>query len=39
MLTSVLKSQRAVEINISIVRFLVKMRKMMTETNDLRYRN
>ena len=36
MLSSVLKSQRAVEVNISIMRAFVKMRKMITETNDLR---
>ena len=36
MLSSVLKSQRAVEVNISIMRAFVKMRKMITETDDLR---
>ena len=36
MLSSVLKSQRAVQVNISIMRAFVKMRKMITETDDLR---
>jgi hypothetical protein len=36
MLSSVLKSKRAVEVNISIMRAFVKMRKMITETDDLR---
>jgi hypothetical protein len=36
MLSSVLKSQRAIEVNISIMRAFVKMRKMITETDDLR---
>lgn len=36
MLSSVLKSQRAVEVNISIMRAFVKIRKMITETDDLR---
>lgn len=35
MLSSVLKSQRAVEVNISIMRAFVKMSKMITETDDL----
>lgn len=35
MLSSVLKSQRAVQVNISIMRAFVKMRKMITETDDL----
>ena len=36
MLTSVLKSQRVVEVNIYIVLSFIKMRKMITETGDLR---
>jgi hypothetical protein len=36
MLSSVLKSQRAIEVNISIMRAFVEMRKMITETDDLR---
>ena len=34
MLSSVLKSRRAVEVNISIMRAFVEMRKMITETDD-----
>ncbi len=36
MQSSVLKSQRAVEVNISIMRAFVEMRRMITETDDLR---
>jgi hypothetical protein len=36
MLSSVLKSRRAIEVNISIMRAFVEMRKMITETDDLR---
>jgi hypothetical protein len=34
MLSSVLKSQRAVEVNISIMRAFVKMPKMKVETDN-----
>jgi hypothetical protein len=36
MLSSVLKSKKAIEVNISIMRAFVKMRQLITETGDLR---
>lgn len=36
MLSSVLKSKRAIEVNIKIMRIFVRFRKMLTENTDLR---
>ena len=36
MLSSVLKSQTAIEVNIAIMRAFVQMRQMLTETSDLK---
>ena len=36
MLSSVLKSKRAIEVNIEIVRAFVKMRQLLTETDDIK---
>lgn len=36
MLSGVLKSERAIEVNISIMRAFIKLRQMITETDDLR---
>ena len=36
MLSSVLTSDTAIEVNISIMRAFVKMRQLLTETDDLR---
>ncbi len=36
MLSSVLRSKKAIEVNISIMRAFVKMRQLLTETDDLR---
>ena len=36
MLSSVLNSDKAIEVNISIMRSFVKMRQLLTETDDLR---
>ena len=36
MLSGVLRSKEAVDVNVSIIRAFVKMRQMLTETNDLK---
>ena len=36
MLSSVLKSKRAIEVNIEIVRAFVKIRQLLTETDDIK---
>lgn len=36
MLSSVLRSKKAIEVNISIMRAFVKMRRLLLETGDLR---
>ncbi len=36
MLSGVLKSERAIKVNISIMRAFIKMRQLLTETDDLR---
>lgn len=36
MLSGVLKSERAIQVNIAIMRAFVKMRQMLTETDDLK---
>jgi phage regulator Rha-like protein len=36
MLSAVLKSETAVQVNIAIIRAFVKMRQLLTETDDLR---
>ena len=36
MLSSVLKSKTAIEVNIAIMRAFVQMRQMLTETSDLK---